>query len=629
MKKQFPTSIVVLLSTILFTINLYSQGPGSLFVDAGEDVAIPCGSGGCVDITADFLETRETDVYDVASIAYVPPFAFNGLSNSVNTNIDDAWDSPQNLPYDFCFFADIETQFQVGSNGLIRFDVDTGDTTNDWSFSADLPNNTQEALAEGNVFTPVHDIDPSVSTTNEIGWEILGTFPNRVLIVSYFAVPYFSCNELRATHMAVFYEFSNVIEFYVKDKPVCSGWNGGNAALGIQNDAGTSAYVPPGRNTSDSPWTTTNEAWSINPAGAPTYVFEWLDSTGAVIGNTPTINVCPSGGSEIFTARVTYTNCNGDTVVLTDDVLVTENTSFTFDLGPDINTCDNTSNILLDTAQDPNFTYQWFLNGTPIAGETNPSYLVIAPNSGTYSVDVVDPNDPGCTVSDSVIINFLPQPIIANPPLNLFQCDDGSGNPIIFDLTENDDDILGSQDATQFNISYHNSLADAEAGVNPIGTPNAYTITGNNETICVRIEDLSGTCYATACFDIDTLQVIAGAVSPNPLGLCDLDASGDEEVDLEDMYNAQVLNGLNSTEYEITYHNSQADADADVNALPNPYTVVAPSEIIYIRLENIANPDCFDSTQNVEIVIESLPVPFTPPPLVVCDDDNDGFAEFI
>ena len=38
--------------------------------------------------------------------------------------------------------------------------------------------------------------------------------------------------------MAVFYEFSNVIEIYIQDKPSCPTWNDGNAALGIQNNDG-------------------------------------------------------------------------------------------------------------------------------------------------------------------------------------------------------------------------------------------------------------------------------------------------------------------------------------------------------------------------------------------------------
>ncbi|WP_443632543.1 T9SS type B sorting domain-containing protein [Candidatus Marifrigoribacter sp. Uisw_064] len=808
MKKYYPLSILILLTVLLFQNKSYSQGPGNLFVDAGLDVVIPCGTGGCANISADYLEIFETisTNYTVESIPYNPPFPFNGLANNLNPNVDDQWSVVETLPYDFCFFGNLETQFQVGSNGLIRFEVGAAGDFNDWGFSDDLPNNTDDALGQGNVFTPVHDIDPSVGAgVDEIGYEVLGTYPNRVLVVSFFAVSLFQCNNLRATHMAVLYEFSNVIEIYIQDKPTCGTWNSGNAAVGIQNNAGNLAYVPPGRNTSDSPWTTNNEAWSFAPAGVETFVFEWLDSTGTVIGTSDTINVCPSGGSEIFTARVTYTNtCNGDIVILTDDVLVTEDSPFIVDLGPDVTDCDSGADVLLDADQgDPTFTYQWFLDAVAIAGATNPTFLVTSPNSGIYSIEVIDPTDPACPGIDSVIINYITEPVIESPPIDFAICDDGA-TPGIFDLTVNSPIVLGSQNPADYNVSYHNSQGDADTNTAPIATPAAYLITGTNETIYIRLEDLSGVCFVTANFDInfepafvvdlgvdvdicagidvlldadqgdplityqwflnavaiagatnptflvvspnsgtysvevndsiclvlDDIEVtflpvpvienppiditicddginpgifdltvntpivlggqnpadfnisyhnsqidadtntapiatpaaylitganeiiyiriedltgvcfvtanfdiifegaIAGVITPNPYVICDQDATGDEEVDLSAVFDIQVLNGQNPVEFNISYHSSQADADIGIGALTSPYTVTAPSETIYIRFERVDNNTCFDSSQNVLIEVDSLPIPNSPLPLIECDDNNDGFFIF-
>ncbi|MFT4697675.1 MAG: gliding motility-associated-like protein [Flavobacteriaceae bacterium] len=389
------------------SIGCLSGGPGSLFINAGDDMTLSCNDA-CTDITATFLETFETltDQYEVNEITYDPPFAFNGLSNSVNTSIDDAWSDVGNLPFDFCFFQNIETQFIVGSNGVISFDVGPAGGYNGWSFDENLPNNTNATLAEANIFTPGHDIDPSVNSSNEIAWEVLGAFPNRVLVVSYFEVPMFltSCNNLLATHMAVFYEFSNVIEIYIQDKPSCSDWQGGVATLGIQNNAGTIAYVPPGRNTSDSPWTTNNEAWSFSPQGAPTYEFAWLDSDGTVISTDPTINVCPSGGEETYTAQITYTNCNGDEVILTDDVTVTLVADFTLELGDDQEFCDEASyEIIPETTGDiTGATYLW----SP-GGETTPTITVTT--SGAYTLEMTRDD---CSVTDSVEILFNESPVI-------------------------------------------------------------------------------------------------------------------------------------------------------------------------------------------------------------------------
>ncbi|MFT5641588.1 MAG: gliding motility-associated-like protein [Cyclobacteriaceae bacterium] len=391
--------------------NSIGQGPGSLFVDAGPDIVIDCGATGCTDLTANFLETFETNsaTYTISPIDYVPPFAFDGLANSLNPDIDDSWSNVDSLPFDFCFFGNLEQEFQVGSNGVIRFEVDPTDVgvgSNAWSFSENLPNSTSGALSEANVFTPVHDIDPTQSTTEEVGYEVLGSFPNRVLVVSYFEVPMFfgACNALLATHMAVFYEFSNVVEIYIQDKPSCPDWNSGNAALGIQNNAGTVAYVPPGRNTSDSPWTTNNEAWRFAPDGIETYVFEWLDASGTVIGTTPTINVCPPGGSGTYTARVTYTNnCNGDTVVLTDDVVVTSAINFAVDLGGDQQLCDQSSYDITAaiTGTTNSAAYLWS------TGDVTQSITVT--ESGTYSVDVTIDS---CTLTETVVIDLDESPLI-------------------------------------------------------------------------------------------------------------------------------------------------------------------------------------------------------------------------
>ena len=160
-------------------------------------------------------------------------------------------------------------------------------------------------------------------------------------------------------------------------------------------------------------------------------------------------------------------------MVLEDDVLVSIDSPFTVDLGPDVTTCD-TPDILLDAEQEnQNFTYQWFLDGTLIAGATSPTYLVTALNSGTYSVEVIDPSDPLCPGIDQIIITYLPIPIIANPPIDLFQCDNGT-NTGIFDLTVNTPVVLGPQNPADFVITYHNTALDAENDLAPIAAPALY-----------------------------------------------------------------------------------------------------------------------------------------------------------
>jgi len=601
------------------TAQIGASNPGNPFVDAGDDMVIDCADS-CTDITAEFLEIGETTTYTVQEIPFVPPFPFQGLTNSVNTNIDDAWDAPQNLPIDFCFFGNIEPQFQVGSNGVIRFDVDPNDTSNAFNLQNDpLPNNTNDALGEGNVFSPVHDIDPAASTGEEIAWEIIGTAPNRVLAVSFFNVEMYGCDNTSATHMAVFYETTNVIDIYIQNAPFCNRWNN-NKAVGIQNHAGNQAFVPPGRNTNENGgWTTQEEAWRFTPAGPSIIDFAWLDSSGAVIGTTPTLNVCPASDSETYTAQVTYTSCNGDTVVVTDNVTVTRDIPFTVDLGGDIDACVSDADITLDAdISSTTATYQWFQDGLLITGETDPTLTVPSPNSGIYTATVTDQS---CSLSDDVAITFFESPIV-NTVSQYQSCDDATIDGFTeFDLSTKVPEILGGQ--TDVDLSFHDSQEDADDNVDTL--PNLFTNTVNPQTIFVRLENTNNTdCYSVATFEL----LVASSITldmPDNLVLCDdLGQDGEEEFDFTNQ-TTDILIGINDA--TLSYHENMADAENDTAALPNNYTNTSNPQTIYVRVEDNSNPLCYAIT-SFELIINPLPgiVPVTP--LAVCDDDTDGFAMF-
>ncbi|MFN7331617.1 MAG: beta strand repeat-containing protein, partial [Flavobacterium sp.] len=102
----------------------------------------------------------------------------------------------------------------------------------------------------------------------------------------------------------VLYEGTNIIDIHVTRRSVC-GWNGGNGVIGILNAAGTLGYTPPGRNTG--PWAANNESWRFTPSGNSLTTIQWLDGA-TVIGNTPSIAVCPTS-TKTYTAQVRYNVC--------------------------------------------------------------------------------------------------------------------------------------------------------------------------------------------------------------------------------------------------------------------------------------------------------------------------------
>ena len=619
---SFPSAKKALFSLCfmgVLSLSAYAQAPGTPNVNAGPDVVMDCEEP-CIDLTATFLDVGETNTYTVTSIPYDPPFPFNGLANSLNTDIDDAWSDVDTLPFDFCFFGNVETQFQVGSNGVIRFDVDPSDTgsgSNDWGFSDDLPNNIDDALAEANVFTPGHDIDPDAGTSEEIGYEVLGTAPNRVLVVAYFEVPMFfkDCNNLLATQMAVFYETTNVIDIYIQDKPVCTDWNSGNAVAGIQNHAGDTAFVPPGRNTSDSPWTATNEAWRFVPAGPSIVDFAWLDAAGTVIGTDPTINVCPED-VVTYTAQATYTNCNGDVVVVTDDVVVTGCA------GSDCSTVEFEEDFGTGTGRvSTPFSPYIFNEFTQLEGG---EYAITNTSTGLNSGWHVGMEDhtPDDTDGRMMFVNAANDPAFAEFYRRTIPLQPDTDHSFAFWMsTVYDIDTAicpGTGDPS--NVTYRIEdatgavLAETTTGdIDNESDPNwqEYTLnfnTGSNTDVqLVLLNNNLGECGND--FVIDDLSIISEGtppelVTPDDLALCDENGNQTATFDLT-AQTTTILNGQDPAEFNITFHLSQDDADANTGAIatPNAYVNTTNPEAIYVRVERVDNPACF-STVDFNLIVE-------------------------
>ncbi|MEM6378624.1 MAG: choice-of-anchor L domain-containing protein, partial [Bacteroidota bacterium] len=292
------------------------------------------------------------------------------------------------------------------------------------------------------------------------------------------------------------------------------------------------------------------------------------------------------------------------------------------DLGDDITIAAGTaecggSTITLDTSA-PTATHIWYFNGVEINGETG-STLDIT-EAGEYSVDVIFSGV--CQASDSIIVEFRSNPV-ANDAPDLVICDvDGTAE---FMLTDNDDDVLGTQDPTQFVVSYHLTEQDAIDNVGALTSP--YTNTSSPQTIYARIADNSQFCFDTTSFD---LQFSSLDINNNitPIQICDdLVADGFTSFDLS-IRDTEVIGGNDPNDVNVTYHISQADAEAGVNPLPTNYTNISNPQTIFIRLEIAAVPDCYNVT-TLDLDVLDSPVAIAPTPFEVCDDaPNDGFAQF-
>ncbi|MBU2928992.1 T9SS type B sorting domain-containing protein [Winogradskyella psychrotolerans] len=167
-------------------------------------------------------------------------------------------------------------------------------------------------------------------------------------------------------------------------------------------------------------------------------------------------------------------------------------------LGPDQSVC-GTDHTLNADINNPAAIYTWFLNGNPISGQTNSSIDIT--DSGTYDVEIEIPANSGdCIITDSITIEIIPfqdaAPIETWLVCNPF----GSDGTYDFDFTEKNDEIYANLPSTNYVISYHLTIDDAQNNSNAIN--HLYQNTDQIETIFVRIESLSGDCLQIGLFDI-------------------------------------------------------------------------------------------------------------------------------
>jgi len=389
----------------LFTLsNLFAQAPGRPHVNA-PDVTMSCTDESVI-ISAEYLEIGETqsNIYDVTEIEYAPPFPYTG-GTIVDATQDDRWSPEIELPFDFCFFGEVETTLHVGTNGVISFNSYTTTELCPWSFSASVPS---PSLIRNAIYGVYMDIHPGYAGAGEINYAFFGEAPARTLVVNFPDQPYFGteCPNHIMTSQIVIYETTNVIEVYVNRRDDGCSWNSGNAVIGIQNAAGTAGFTPPNRNTGD--WSATKEAWRFTPAGEDVYEFWWEDADGVEIGTEDSMEVFPTSPNDTYTAVIEYTNCNGEVVREEDTVHLIIEPDFTVDLGRDKTICAEGSYTLEPTITpmpDEELSYLWS------TGETTPTIEVT--ESGVYSVEVSVNGFLGpCGTSDEVEITINDYPLV-------------------------------------------------------------------------------------------------------------------------------------------------------------------------------------------------------------------------
>ncbi|WP_461589479.1 choice-of-anchor L domain-containing protein [Winogradskyella sp.] len=360
------------------------------------------------------------------------------------------------------------------------------------------------------------------------------------------------------------------------------------------------------------------------------------------------VGFCPASNAQYFEGNnIGDTNYNGRTTVLTataaiqpnveyqiklviadqtdenyDSAVFIEGNSFnaTVDLGEDFSMC--ASQFTLDgNIQNPGATYSWYYNNTLIPGANLATYD--ANQSGNYRV-VIDIPLLGttCTIEDD--INITLNSTQTTDPISDFElCDDISNDGIeTFDLSVKDSEVIASVMPSNYTITYHLSLSDAENDMNSINGP--IQNTSNPQTVYARIEDTTNGCLAYAPINL-VVHALPVINDPNPLLVCDdQNADGFTSIDLTQQ-NEEII-GL-QTGLDITYHTSETDAASGANPLPMPYVNTNANETVYISVRN-QQTGCI-STTSLDITVLDNPVIDTGNHYIdACDADHDGWASF-
>jgi hypothetical protein len=216
---------------------------------------------------------------------------------------------------------------------------------------------------------------------------------------------------------------------------------------------------------------------------------------------------------------------------------------------------------LFPVNESPHIQITYYRTQIDALSETNPisnvsNYRNIgSPSSQIIYVRVDNLQNNDC-IGVAPIITLTVDPVpVANPVADLQledNDDDGdatNGFVQTFDLSSQTASILGSQNPSDFTVSYYTSEMDAFSGSNAIDTSNPYTnTTPNSQIIYVRVENNSTGCFTSGTtFNLVVTEPSLSTESENELRFSLFPNPVDQEVVIEipntseDVYHIQLL----------------------------------------------------------------------------------------
>ena len=339
--------------------------------------------------------------------------------------VDDQHDVAVPIGFTFDFYGLPYTQCVVSGNGYITFDTSLASSYSPYSINVPIPN--PGTVPENAILAPWHDINTGVS--GNIYYGTTGVAPNRMFTVTWCQIAMFSCTDSIATSQVVLHEGSDKIDMFIQSKPLCAGWNGGNAVQGLVNLSSTLAdiVIDPvlavDRNFPNQ-WDAYDEGWEFIPNGLLNYTINsipyipivageaiWTSASGDTLGYGPTLPVNISSTTTYYADVVG--SCSSGT--LSDDVTINVSGCFDITLISSAASClGNDGEILVNPGVGTPAPYDMLLldmNGSVLQTNFGVNTTQIFYNlfPGTYVARVIDAG--GSSSQDTVVVAQATNPL--------------------------------------------------------------------------------------------------------------------------------------------------------------------------------------------------------------------------
>ncbi len=237
---------------------------------------------------------------------------------------------------------------------------------------------------------------------------------------------------------------------------------------------------------------------------------------------------------------------------------------------------------------------------------TNPQTIFVQIDNGSI-----------CNSITTFELNVIQIPEVNESPL-VTVCDDDYDGITEFDLTQTEFDIL---DVRQDNIeiTYFESVEDAEVDTNAISNPETYTNTSNPQTVYIKINNTISDCFAL--LPIDLLVYMPPVI--NDFQSYDICENENNSFDLSEINSVIMDESFNIL---FSYYTNEADALANTNPLDLNYTYISNNDTLFARVE-ISTTHCY-TVHEFNLNVNPAPIANQPNDLMACDDDFDGLLEF-